>query len=244
MSTDNKLHIEVWSDVVCPFCFIGKKHYEQALAQFEHADDVVLEWKSYQLDPEFVQPEERYDLEQGLAKKYNKPVEAIHAMQQQIANTAKESGLDFDFSKAVTFNTFQAHRVLHKAKEKGLGDKAKEAFFSDYFEKGQDLGNTDVLKAEALRIGLTEEDFQDAINNDDYAYKVKQDIQEAYELGVTGVPFFVFDRKYAVSGAQPSDAFLNTLKASYDEWKTKQKTTPFINVSEQGASCDINGNCD
>ena len=103
----------------------------------------------------------------------------------------------------------------------------KHSFFQTTSKKDKTFGNTDVLKAEALRIGLTEEDFNDAINNDDYAYKVKQDIQEAYELGVTGVPFFVFDRKYAVSGAQPSDAFLNTLKASYDDWKEKQNNTVY-----------------
>lgn len=243
MDTNNKLKIEVWSDVVCPFCYIGKKHLEDALETFEHKDEVEIEWKSYQLDPTFEQPAKKLSIDEMLAKKYNKPVDAIRESQKNLVRSAKEVGLDFDFDSAVPFNTFQAHRVIQKAKEKGLGDRAEEIFFSNYFEQGKDLGKLDVLKKEAIEsVGLSEADFSDAISNKVYADKVLDNLKEAYSIGVQGVPFFVFDRKYAVSGAQPVPAFVETLQATYDEWKAKNNTT-FKTVA-QGSSCDVNGNCD
>lgn len=192
MSTSNKLKVEVWSDIVCPFCYIGKRNYEAALKDFQHASEIELEWKSYQLDPDFQQiPGEQYDLTAGLAKKYNRPVEAIKQMQAQITESAKAVGLTYDFDKAQTFNTFDAHRVLQMAKEHGLGDQLEEVFFKAYFTDGKDLGNLEVLKAEAQTVGLSSEDIEKALTDDAYAYKVNQDIQEAYNIGVTGVPFFV-----------------------------------------------------
>lgn len=242
MKNRDKLKVEVWSDIVCPFCYIGKRNYENALAQFANAEDVELEFKSFQLDPNFKQnPNERLDLTQNLAKKYGKSIQEVQQMQAGITQTAKSVGLDFDFDKAITFNTFDAHRVAQVAKEKGIGNELEEAFFAAYFVEGKDLGNPEVLKQTAINVGLTAEDIDKALTDSKYADQVKSEINEAAQLGISGVPFFVFDRKYGVSGAQPVEVFLQTLEAAHKEWKEAQKPI-FKNVAE-GPACDASGNC-
>ncbi len=238
-----KLKIEIWSDVVCPFCYIGKRNFESALEKFPSKDKIEIEWKAFQLDPNFVQNhDEKLDLSQSLAKKYNRSVAEMEQMQQQITQTAKSVGLDYHFDKAITFNTFDAHKIIHKAKEKGLDDKAEELFFKAYFTEGKDIGNPSTLKDLALQIGLNEDEIKDALENDKYGYEVNQDIQEAQQLGVTGVPFFVMDRKYGVSGAQPVEAFTQTIEKAYEDWATNQKETKLDITS--GSSCSIDGTCE
>ena len=239
----NKLKVEVWSDIVCPFCYIGEKHYEQALAEFPYSDEIELEFKSFQLDPNFNQnPDEKYDLTKGLAEKYNRSLAEIEQMQTHIVATAKAAGLDFDFENSYRFNTQLAHQVMHKAYEKGLGKKMADALFAAYFEQGKNLAKTEILKQVALENGLSEEEFTQATTDEAYAYQVKQDMQEGASLGVSSVPFFVFDRKYGVSGAQPKEAFLQTLEKSYQDWKAKNPIQ--MQNTSSGESCDINGNCE
>jgi len=243
MKNQDKLLVEVWSDVVCPFCYIGKRNYEKALASFQYADDVQLEFKSFQLDPNFEQiPGQRLDLTANLAKKYNKSIQEVEQMQQGITATAKSVGLDFDFDKAVTFNTFNAHRVAQAAKDAGLGNELEEAFFAAYFVEGKDLGNPEVLKQTAMAVGMSEEDIDKALTDEQYAQRVKEEINEAASLRISGVPFFVFDRKYGVSGAQPVEAFLQTLEAAHKEWK--ETNAPIFKTVAEGPSCDAEGNCE
>jgi predicted DsbA family dithiol-disulfide isomerase len=238
----NKLKVEVWSDVVCPFCYIGKRNYESALAVFEYKEQVELEYKSFQLDPNFIQdPNKKHDYRQGLAQKYGRSLEEINIMIEQMSSSAKAVGLDFDLDNAVQFNTFDAHRILHLAKEKGVGNQLKEALLAAYFIESKDLGNREVLKAEALKVGLSTTDFDNALADDSYAYMVKQDIQEASNLQISGVPFYVFDRKYGVSGAQPPAVFLDTLRKTYAEWTGKPNIT--LENTNEGMSCDTDGNC-
>lgn len=241
MSSTKKLHVEVWSDIVCPFCYIGKRNYEKALADFNQSAEVELEFKSFQLDPDFIQDAtNKYNLTEALAKKYQRSIEEIKVMQQQITETAKSVGLDFNFDASIRFNTYNAHRIIHIAKEKGIGNQLIEALFSAYFTKGKNLGDSATLNEIAINIGLTAEDVQQALTNDSYAYKVKQDIQEAANIGISGVPFFVFNRKYGVSGAQPPQVFLETLQKSYQEWQQIEA----LKIVSNGAACDISGNCD
>lgn len=242
MSESNKLKVEVWSDVVCPFCYIGQRHLEEALAQVDLSKDIDIEWKSYQLDPTFKQdPEVKYDLIASLSKKLNRSMHEIEELQKQIVDRAYAVGLNFDFENAIFFNTFYAHCVIQKAKEMGLGNNAEKKFFSDYFEQGKDLGNLDVLREEATRIGLSQDDFKDAISNKKYTDLVLNDIKEANSIGVRGVPFFLVDGKYAISGAQPINIFVDTLNNAHKEWTEKQKAN--IEIVASGSSCDINGNC-
>lgn len=242
MPVENKMLVEVWSDVVCPFCYIGKRHYEKALAAFPQANKVQLEFKSYQLDSDYIQdPENQESLTEALARKYQKPIQEIEAMQAHIKEMAATVGLQFNMEQAIRFNTYQAHQILKKAKEKNIDHDLHEAFFAAYFTEGKNLGKKEVLKQIAIAQGLSEADVEEALANERYAYEVKQDIQEAASLGVKGVPFFVFNRKYAISGAQPTHVFLETLQKAYKEW-TKSQPTAIVNVAE-GSSCDVDGNC-
>lgn len=242
MSTQ-KMNVEIWSDIACPFCYIGKRNLELALDKIPFKDKIDVEWKAFQLDPSFVQDHEnKSDLVESLSKKYNRSRAEIEQMQNQITATAKSVGLDYDFSKTIPFNTFDAHRIISKGKEKKLDDQLEEAFFKAYFVEGKNLGNKEVITKVAKKAGLTEDEIKDALENDQYAYEVEQDIQEAQQIGVRGVPFFVMDRKYGVSGAQPVEAFTQTLEKAYEDWSQNQKS-PKLDISE-GSSCSVDGNCD
>lgn len=212
--------IEVWSDIMCPFCYIGKRNYEAAIKQFAHKDDVEIVWKSFQLDPSIEQDAENpTNVYQYLAERKQMRYEQSVKMHEGVVEMAKAAGLEYNFDKAVVANSFDAHRVIQMAKTKGLGDAAEERFFYAYFTEGKDYGKESTLIELGKEIGLTETDVKEALTDDVFAYAVDQDIREAQTLGVNGVPFFVFNRRYAVSGAQPPQAFLQTLQASYDDWK-------------------------
>ncbi len=245
MKNTNKLHVEIWSDVVCPFCYIGKKNYEIALKDFAHAHELEVEFKSYQLDPDFVQTTgEKADAKAALAMKYGRSLQEIDQMYEHITRTASDAGLEYHLDDAIRFNTLDAHRIGQVAKEKGLDYEYYNALFKAYFTDSKDLGQSEVLRQEALNVGLSEEDIQKALSGDEYAYKVKQDIAEGQNLGVKGVPFFVFNRRYGVSGAQPVPVFLDTMQKAYDDWK--KSLAPEIKTvgDSDAAACDIDGNCD
>ncbi|HOY05393.1 MAG TPA: DsbA family oxidoreductase [Saprospiraceae bacterium] len=239
----NKMKVEVWSDIMCPFCYIGKRNYESALQQFSGHNDVEIVWKSFQLDPSIPEkmdgPENVY---QYLAQRKGFSYEQSVQMHENVVRTAKNAGLTYNFDKAVVANSFNAHRMIQLAKTKGLGDAAEERLFSAYFTEGKNFGSPEVLVELGKEIGLTEADVHEALANDTYAAAVKRDIQEAQSLGVNGVPFFVFDRKYAISGAQPPAAFLQALEKSFGEWREVNPVTTL--EVEQGAVCTPEGNCD
>jgi predicted DsbA family dithiol-disulfide isomerase len=219
MSTGNKMKVEVWSDVMCPFCYIGKRNYETAVAQFESSEDIELIWKSYQLDPDLPSEGAKdVDVYEYLATRKGISRPQVEAMHAQVTEMAKNAGLEYHLDKSVMANSFKAHRVIALAKEKGLGDLAEECLFHATFIAGKDFGDTEVLKEIGLEIGLSSDEVDEALTNDVYAYQVTSDINEAREIGVTGVPYFVIDRKYAVSGAQAPQSFLQAIKKAYDEW--------------------------
>lgn len=240
-SITHKMKVEVWSDIMCPFCYIGKRNYEAGLKQFASESNIEIIWKSFQLDPTIPQEAVPENVYEYLAARKGMSYEQSVHMHENVVATAKKAGLDYNFDKAVIANSFNAHRMIQLAKTKGLGDAAEERLFHAYFTEGKNVGNAEVLIALGNDIGLTEAEVKAALTEDAYAYKVKQDIQEAQQLGVRGVPFFVFDRKYAVSGAQPPAAFLETLEKSFSEWRKEHPAGPF-EVSN-GPSCSADG-CD
>jgi len=222
----SKMKVEVWSDIMCPFCYIGKRNYESALNRFANNKNVELVWKSFQLDPTIPQViDKKVSVFQYLADRKGWSYEQSVKMHEGVVQTAKMVGLEYHFDKAVIANSFKAHRLIQMAKTKGLGDKAEERFFFAYFTEGLDLGNPEVLTNLGKDIGLTEAEVVEALANDDYAYKIQQDIQEAQNLGIRGVPFFIFNRNHAISGAQPPDSFLETLKKSFAEWRIANPET-------------------
>ena len=205
------MKVEIWSDVVCPWCYIGKRRLESALSQFEHADEVEIFWRSFQLNPETPQGKGVPTLEY-LTSRFG-PQAA--QMTEHVAQVAKGDGLDFDFSKALAVNTFDAHRLLHLAAELGVADAAKERMLRAHFTEGADLSSTDTLVALMQDVGVDPEKTRQTLISGEYGDAVRADIDEARALGANGVPFFVIDRKYGVSGAQPAETFLNALRTAH-----------------------------
>lgn len=237
-----KMKVEIWSDIMCPFCYIGKRHFESALQQFPHSDKVEIEWKSFQLDPTIPENLPQTNVYEYLAQRKGMSVEQSKQMHGNVVAMAKNAGLDYNFDIAVVANSFKAHQLIQLAKSKGLGDVAEEQLFKAYFTEGKNFGDPSTLIELGKSIGLSQEEINEAFTNPVYGSKVKADIQEAQQIGVTGVPFFVFDRKYAISGAQPAEAFVQALEQSVSEWSQKT-STPLINLQD-GDSCDVDGNCD
>jgi len=237
-----KMKVEIWSDIMCPFCYIGKRNYESALSQFEGRNDIETEWRSYQLDPTI--PENspvKENVYQYLASKKGISYEQSAQMHERVILMAKKAGLDYRFDKAIVANSFDAHRMIQLAKTKGLGDAAEERLFRAYFTEGKDFGDHETLIALGKEIGLPEEEIRSALISDHYGEKVEQDIQQAAEIGVQGVPFFVINRKYAVSGAQPPEYFLQALDQSYGEWKKDHSSG--ILVEGESALCKPGEDC-
>ena len=211
------MKVEIWSDVMCPFCYIGKRHFEAALKEFPHADKLQIEWKSFQLDPTIPKMEERVDVYQYLADKKGMSLEQSTSLHQNVIQMAKNAGLEYNFDIAVVGNSKDAHRLIQFAKTKGLGDQAEEALFKAYFTDGKNMADMNDLIEIGVSIGLDADELPSILESDAFAYEMMQDIQEAQNIGVQGVPFFVFNRKYAISGAQPVEAFLQTLEKVYSE---------------------------
>ena len=207
------MKVEIWSDVVCPWCYIGKRRFESALAGFDAADEVEITWRSFQLNPDYpVGAREAHDAH--LARKLGATVEQVHQLDERVVALAAAEGLDYHFDAYVTVNTFDAHRVTHLAKALGLGLPIHERFLRAQLVEGEILDDPDVLVRLAADVGVPEADTRRVLAGDDYAAEVRADIDEARALGITGVPFFVLDRRYGISGAQPAALFLEALQAA------------------------------
>jgi len=205
------MKIEIWSDIMCPFCYIGKRQLETALAEFPNGE-FEIEWKSFQLDPT-ITPQSGKDVYTFLAERKGMSVEQSIEMHKGVVERAKSVGLDYHFDKAIISNSLTSHRIIQLAKTKKLGDEMEEIFFKAYFTEGRDLNDAETLIELAVKAGLDSNEVKELIADENLFLKdVKADISEAQEIGVQGVPFFVFDRKYAVSGAQPVEAFVNTIR--------------------------------
>jgi predicted DsbA family dithiol-disulfide isomerase len=233
------MKVQIWSDVMCPFCYIGKRRFEEALTAFSHQDKVEIEWKSFQLNPA-LKTDTQLNVYQSLANSKGWQLEYAKQVTNQVAEMAAQVGLDFNFDRAVVANSFNAHRFSHLAKQHNLGDAAEEQLFRAYFTDGENIDDIDTLVNLGKNIGLNETEVRDTLNNKEaYATEVHQDIFEAETLGIRGVPFFVVNDKYAVSGAQATDVFLNTLNTAYQEWEQQSDALIVTN----GPSCDVDGDC-
>lgn len=217
---EKKMKVEIWSDMVCPFCYIGKRRYEAALSKFAHAGDIEVVWHSFQLNPRLeVNKANRESVYEYLAKVKGVSYEQSVKMHEGVTNMAHEVGLEYRFDKAVVTNSQNAHRVMQMAQRQGLGDEAEELLFKAYFIDGKDLNDAATLVQIGVAIGMDAKSVEAMLVSDDYIKEVTEDMNEASKLGINGVPFFVFDRKYAVSGAQPIDTFLQTLQAAHAAWQ-------------------------
>lgn len=234
------MKVEIWSDVMCPFCYIGKRRFEAALQQFPEKDKVQVEWKSFQLDPALVKVTGQ-SIHEYLAERKGMSIEQAKELNDQVSQMAAEAGLQYNFDKAVVANSFDAHRFSHFASARGKGDAAEEALFHAYFTQGQDISDKDTLVELGTAIGLDAGELRSALNGNAYADEVRKDIEVAAQLGARGVPFFVLDRKYAVSGAQPERTFISALNQAYTEWERTQ-WKPLADIAE-GEVCTPDGDC-
>ncbi len=205
------MRVEIWSDVVCPWCYIGKRRFEKALARFDHADEVNVEWRSFQLHPEHPKGV-REPLEESLAAKIGGTVEEVRAMNDHVKSLAAAEGLAYDFERYTLVNTFDAHRLTHLAKAHGLGAELHERFLRAQLVEGEVLDDADTLVRLSAEVGLSEVGARRVLEGDDYTAEVDRDIREFRALGGNGVPFFVLDRRYGITGAQPTESFLRALE--------------------------------
>lgn len=238
---ENKMKVEIWSDVMCPFCYIGKRNFETAMEQFADKEYIEVVWKSFQLDASI--PEVAKDsYEDYLIENKGMPKAQVKGMLDNVTQSAKQVGLEYNFDKAVMVNSLNAHKLLQLAKIKGLGNDAEELLFRAFFTEGKNIADLPTLTEIGEELGMEKAEIQTAFTDEKYAAMVKADIQEARQVGVQGVPFFVMDRKYAVSGAQPAAAFLENLKKAFEEWRA---INPVVKLEiTQGQSCAPDGTCE
>lgn len=207
--------VEIWSDVVCPWCYVGKRNLEAALAEFPHADEVTIAWRSFELDPTTPKRVE-LSMDEVLARKYGMSPEQATDANRRMTELAASVGLDYHLDQVQIGNTFDAHRLLHLAADEGLGGALKERLLRAYFTEGRAISDPDVLSALAADVGMDGARVADVLAGDEFAAEVRADEARAMELGSTGVPFFVFDERLGVPGAQPPDVLLRLLNRAWD----------------------------
>ncbi|GAB3794191.1 DsbA family oxidoreductase [Spirosoma humi] len=228
------MDVEIWSDIMCPFCYIGKRKFEHALGQFAHKDQVNIVWKSFQLNPD-MKTEPDKTINQYLAEVKGWSLAEAKQMNDRVTAMAREVGLSYDFDKAVVANSWDAHRLIQLAKQHGLGDAAEERLFKAYFTEGRDTSDHATLLELGLEIGLDKVAVEQLLSSHQFAEAVKQDVYEAQQVGARGVPFFVLNRRYAVSGAQQPETFLGALETAWAEW---EKSRPVLTeLSTDGPAC-------
>lgn len=210
------MKVEIWSDFACPFCYIGKRRFEAALEQFANQAEVEVVYRSFELDPT-AEKEPKQDVHAMLAAKYGMSREQAKQMNDNVANQAKAVGLTYHMDSVVPANTFDAHRLAQFAADRGKGEDMTERLLKAYFTDAVNLSDHQALISLAAEVGLDPEETSAMLASDEYADQVRRDQQEAAALGIRGVPFFVIDRKYGVSGAQPTEVFSQALEKAWSE---------------------------
>jgi predicted DsbA family dithiol-disulfide isomerase len=229
------MEIEIWSDVVCPWCYVGKRNFEAALARFEHRGEVTVRWRSFELNPG-APTEAKGRYVDRLSRKYGVDVAQAQAMIDRITSVGAAAGLDFRFDISRPGSTFDAHRLLHLAHDRGVQGELKERLFAAMFTEGEPIGDRETLVRLAADVGLDADEARAVLDGDAYADAVRADQAEARELDVIGVPFFVVDRTVALSGAQPPDLLLRVLDRA---WADHAAARPVVVTGDDPApGCD------
>ena len=223
------MRIDVWSDILCPFCHVGRRHLELALEQFEHADEIGVVWHSFMLDAN-APTEDPRPMPQLISEKYGTSVEDAVAQHERMATDAAAVDLDFQWEKVVAGNSFDAHRLIHFARAQGREVEVTERVMRAWYSEGASIGDHDTLVRLALEAGLDEGAVRDLLAGDDHGIDVRTDVALATQIGITAVPTFVLDQKYSVSGAQPVEVLLDALRQVWD----LQGTEPEV---AQGGGC-------
>jgi predicted DsbA family dithiol-disulfide isomerase len=243
MTDAQKMAVEIWSDVICPFCYIGKRKFERALEQLPNRDLIDVVWRSFQLQPD-TQTDPTRNAVQHLAARKGWTLDTTRQAMADVSARAKLEGLTFDYERTVVANTFDAHRLAHYATAAGQGDAMQERLFQAYFVDGQNIADHTVLTALAVDAGLPADDVNRALSSGQFAADVRRDIDQAARFGINAVPFFVFNHRYAVSGAQDSSLFLQALQQSLAEWTNAEVASSPQPPAASGDVCDRQGDCD
>ena len=225
------MKIDIWSDIACPWCYVGKRRFESALERFEGKDGVEVKWHSFELDPGAA-PSRTESQTALLATKYGMPLEKAQAMNARMTSEAAKDGLEFHFDRVRVTNTFDAHRLVHLAHAQGLQDAMKERLFRAYLTEGALLSDHTVLTTLAAEVGLDADAVRETLSSDRHAADVRADEARARSLGISGVPFFVVDEKYGVSGAQPADVLLEVMR------EVAGITAPLVLAGDAAPQCD------
>jgi len=241
MNAAHRMRVEIWSDVICPFCYIGKRRLENALTRLPQPERVEIVWRSFQLQPDARTDPARNAVEH-LAMKKGWTLEFTRLAIADVTNRARQAGLDLQLEKTVIANTFDARRLAHYAAARGQGEAMQERLFRAYFVEGVNVADHAALAALAAGIGLPAQEVHEVLGQGRFAAEVRRDLEEAARLGINGVPFFVFDKKYAVSGAQDSAVFLGALQQSLAQWSGAQ-SAPAAHT-RAGPVCTPEGRCD
>lgn len=214
------MDIEIWSDIACPFCYIGKARLEKALQKFPDIEASIT-WRSFQLDPNAPENPE-LDIYDTLAKKYGKDRQWAKEMNKNVVEMADGEGLNFNMETIKPANTFKAHRLLHFAAENGKQHEMKAALLNAYFTRGKDVSDIETLATLAHETGLDYERTKEFLEGNHFSEQVEEDIMKAREIGIQGVPFFLFNNQYGLSGAQPAEVFEEALQKILNEEKVKK----------------------
>jgi predicted DsbA family dithiol-disulfide isomerase len=228
------MKVEIWSDVVCPWCYVGKRRFEAALQRFAHRDEVEVVWRSFELDPTAPEsPSSGGGYAERLTRKYGGGLARAQQMIDTMTVTAAGEGLDFRFDLARPGNTFDAHRLLHLALERGVQDAVKERLDRATFSEGLRVSDAESLLAVVTEAGLDADEARQVLASDRYADAVRADEEQARAYGISGVPFFVVAGRYGVSGAQPAELLLQALETAWHE------STPsaLVAVGDDGQAC-------
>ncbi len=214
------MKVDIWSDIRCPFCYIGKRKFELALDKFDNKEIVEIEWHSFELDPN-IKTTKGVNIYDYLAEKKGMSVEQSKQMHEYVSQTAREVGLHYNFDKTIVASSFDGHRLIQLAKRQGLGDAAEERLFKAYFTEGVNISEFSSLVKIGTEIGIEPIEIERMLSSNDFTKEVREDEVTAENIGVNGVPYFVFNQKYAISGAQSPDTFLQVFNKILEESKSK-----------------------
>lgn len=241
--TNYKMKVEVWTDIMCPYCYIGKIHYEKALRQFDHANEIELEWKAFQLNPDLPDRGKGYPVKDYLVHTAGYPEENVNKMFEAVELLATEAGVKSNLPNSVAANSRDAHRLIKLAATKGVDSVVLTALGKAYFEESKDYSDIELLVEIGENAGLKEDEIRAMLDSDDYLYEIKQDVQEAANLGFDTVPTFLIDRRQAIIGSEPVDLFVKVLNKAYNDWKQRTDKEKTIKVTK-GKSCNADGMCE
>jgi predicted DsbA family dithiol-disulfide isomerase len=235
------MQVEIWSDVMCPWCAVGKARFEQALEAFPHRDEVEVRWRSFELDPDAPEQKDGEYVEL-LASKYGTSRDEAQRMIDTMTATAAAEGLDFHFQRVRPGNTFDAHRLLHLAADRGLQHELKDRLLTAYLTEGETVGRAEVLQRLASEVGLDDVEVKEALAGDAYADAVREDERQAMAYGIRGVPFFVLDGRYGISGAQPADVLGQALAQAHAASRPLEMVGDAGEGHDHGDAC-ADGSC-